>query len=49
MERVWANGDIDLIDNDVEPIGVLREKDLPRLASDALDPLVMWHPSGQLI
>lgn len=26
LERVWVNGEIDLIDNDVEPIGELWEK-----------------------
>lgn len=49
LERVRANGDVDLIDNEVEPIGELRDKDKPKLVSAGLEPLVMWHPSGQLI
>lgn len=49
LERVRPNGTVDLIDNDVEPIGNLRDKDLPKLVSAGLEPLIMWHPSGQLI
>lgn len=49
LELVRPDGTVDLIDNDVEPIGNLRNKDLPKLVSAGLEPLIMWHPSGQLI
>lgn len=49
LERVRPSGEVDLVDNDVEPIGNLRDKDLPKLVSAGLEPLIMWHPSGQLI
>lgn len=26
LERVWVNGEVDFVDNDVEPIGELRNK-----------------------
>lgn len=49
LERVRLSGAVDLIDNDVEPIGELRDKKQPRITDAGLEPLVMWHPSGQLI
>lgn len=49
LERTRLDGTVDLVDNDVEPIGNLRDKDLPKLVSAGLEPLIMWHPSGQLI
>lgn len=49
LEVVRLDGSVDLIDNDVEPIGNLRDKDLPKLVNAELEPLIMWHPSGQLI
>lgn len=48
-ELIRPNGTIDLVDNDVEPIGKLRDKDSADFVSAGIDPLIMWHPSGQLI